>query len=147
MLLFFSEQNKSFSREKKGLTLIEILVAVLIATLLTAAISVTITSARKKAGDNRSKYDLRDIVNALELKYNDLGRYPDLPDSPTKIGDTTILAPYLNSPPTGNGRYYWYDDNNSQKFCVYFQLEADPSKYFSCSHKGCVVGNNICPNF
>jgi hypothetical protein len=51
--------------------------------------------------------------------------------------------------PTGNGvrKYYWKVDSysNFQNFCVYFQLEVDPSKYFSCTRSGCRVSDKGCP--
>jgi hypothetical protein len=101
--------------------------------------------------DTKGETDLRQISSAFEMKYSDLGYYPDLPDSasPIPTGDHR-LAPYLDLVPNTNGvnPYYWYDGGSNQKYCVYFQLESDKGKYFTCSYRGCAINTlPICPNF
>jgi len=128
-----------FLKNKKGFTLIELLVVIAVIGMLASIVLVSLGPARKKARDARGMADLRQIMSAFEMKYDDAEAYPDLPDSATAItsGDTR-LSPYLSPTPYTNGKrtYYWYDNGSDQKFCVYFQLEADPSKYFYVSHAG-----------
>ena len=135
---------------KRGFTLIELLVVIAIIGMLTSIVLVSMGGARKKARDAKGQADLRQIMQAFEMKYSDNERYPDLPDSATAIpsGDTR-LAPYLSPTPYTNGvrTYYWYDGGNNQKFCVYFQYESKPG-YFTCSYKGCKDNNTAaCPDF
>jgi prepilin-type N-terminal cleavage/methylation domain-containing protein len=63
-------------REKKGFTLIELLVVVAIIGLLASIVLVSLNSARAKARDARRVADLRQIQIALEMFYDQQGRYP-----------------------------------------------------------------------
>jgi type II secretory pathway pseudopilin PulG len=148
--------EKKSKQKNRGFTLVEVLLIVFILAVLVAALSFTFSNIPKKARDRRGMSDLRTIVHALEMKYNDDLHYPfALPNSDnvtieSTLGGSNPLFPYMNSNdiPTGNGvrKYYWkVDSSNFQNFCVYFQLEVDPSKYFSCTHSGCRVSDQKCP--
>jgi len=148
--------SSGLKKEKKrrvltGFTLIELLVVIVIIGMVASIILVVLNPARKKARDSRGQTDLRQMMTAFEMKYSDDKIYPDLPDAPTEIlSEDTRLAPYLSPAPYTNGKriYSWYDDGDNQKFCVYFQLEADTSKYFYVSYKGSGETNSAaCPNF
>ena len=145
-------------QEDRGFTLVEILLIVLVLAILVGALSFSFSNIPKKARDRRGMSDLRAIVHALEMKYNENLQYPNLPDPGTPENQTTIrytinisgnpLLPHLGQIPQGNGvrEYHWKDDgtSNPQNFCVYFQLETDPSKYFSCTRLGCRISNTYC---
>ena len=136
---------------KKGFTLIELLVILTILVTIASLIFVFLGPAKEKGRDSRGETDLRQMLSAFELKYDDNDFYPDLPDSATVIpsGDTR-LYPYLSPTPYTNGlrNYYWYDDGDNKKFCVYFQEEIDATKYFYISHKGLGYNDSpACPDF
>ncbi len=61
---------------QSGFTLIELLVVVAIISLLSSVVMASLNSARIKARDAKRKVELKQIVNALELYYNDNGAYP-----------------------------------------------------------------------
>lgn len=145
-------QKKLLFKRNQGLTLIEVLLVTIIIGALVAALSFTVGYSKKRARDERRKADLRAIVNALELKYNENLRYPNeipsfFPGSSIPPG-LTILRPELDYVPTGfEGRnYFWYTDENKQKFCLYFQLEIN-NKWFSCMTNGCRMADSPCQGF
>ncbi|MBI4117530.1 MAG: type II secretion system protein [Parcubacteria group bacterium] len=63
-------------KKTKGFTLVELLVVVSIIGLLSTLAVVALGSARVKARDVRRANDVRQIMNALELYYNENGKYP-----------------------------------------------------------------------
>src|SRR3989344_9093184 len=61
---------------KRGFTLIEILVAITILSILTGVGSVAYKNALTKGDDNRRKQDLVQVKGALELYFQGNGKYP-----------------------------------------------------------------------
>jgi type II secretion system protein G len=76
MMRIFLAINMKNKRQKQGFTLIELLVVVAIIGLLSSVVMASLNSARVKARDAKRKVELKQITNALELYYNDYGRYP-----------------------------------------------------------------------
>ena len=66
--------------KNKGFTLIELLVVIAIIGLLASIVLVTINRARVKARDARRLSDMRTILTALELYYDEYGHYPSNTD-------------------------------------------------------------------
>ncbi len=62
---------------KGGFTLIELLVVISIIGLLASVVLVSLNSARLKARDVRRVADMKQIMTALDLYYDNNGRYPD----------------------------------------------------------------------
>ena len=136
---------------KKGFTLIELLVIITIIVMIASLVFVFLGPAKEKGRDSKGETDLRQMLNAFELKYDDDYFYPDLPDNYEAIpsGDTR-LYPYLSSTPYTNGvrDYYWYNEGDNKKFCIYFREERDATKYFYVSHKGLGYNDSSgCPDF
>jgi type II secretion system protein G len=63
-------------RGNKGFTLIELLVVIAIIGLLSTLSVVALNSAREKARNARRVSDMKQVQTALELYFNDMGRYP-----------------------------------------------------------------------
>lgn len=61
---------------KSGFTLIELLVVISIIGLLAAVVLVSLNSSRVKSRDSRRKADIRQMVTALELYFNENNSYP-----------------------------------------------------------------------
>ena len=113
-------------KENKAFTLIELLVVIAIIGLLATVVMVSLNSARKKARDARRLQDMKEITTALELYYDDHGRYPnpdgdgvggwDLGNQDYQLLSNGALDDYLKVVPndlikTGNShgyRYYRY---------------------------------------
>ena len=77
----------------KGFTLIELLVVIAIIVILSTLAVVALGSARIKSRDGKRVADIRQMMSALDLYYNDAGSYPTL----LATGDSikTISATYM----------------------------------------------------
>lgn len=64
---------------KRGFTLIELLVVIAIIGLLSSIVLASLNTARAKTRDAIRLQDINTIKIALELYYNDNGKYPDSP--------------------------------------------------------------------
>lgn len=119
----------------KGFTLIELLVAIAIIGILVAVGLATLTNARSKARDARRESDMRQILLAMELAYDDTQTYPTSVTIPSQIrpGAGGYLDPVPRDP-QGNVSYGWYDNTiDSSQFCVWSTLEN--GRYFAASER------------
>ncbi|HYC80068.1 MAG TPA: type II secretion system protein [Candidatus Binatia bacterium] len=90
--------------KEKGFTLIELLVVIAIIGILSAVVLVSLNSARAKSRDARRLSDLRQIMTALEIYYNDNGAYPD------GAAAFNAAGPTANSQgPSGSTATEWQD--------------------------------------
>jgi len=101
---------------RSGFTLIELLVVIAIIGILSSVVMASLNSAREKSRDVRRAADLSSLALALELYFDDAGKYPD-PDSlsadltpdyistiPVDPLDDTIAYNY--AAPDGGGTVY-----------------------------------------
>ena len=79
---------------KKGFTLVELLVVVAIIGVLSSVVLSNLNAARAKGRDAKRMADLRQMRNALELSFNDLGVYPAMFSGP----GSTYCAAITSSP-------------------------------------------------
>lgn len=109
----------------RGFTLVEILVVISIAALLSSILISSITSAREKSRDNQRIADLKEIQFALEVYRDVNGDYPSYTNG-TILGEggaiDTDLAPFLVNAPVvdpsvGGSYHYFYDSSRSQASC------------------------------
>lgn len=91
------------NKKQTGFTLIELLVVIAIIGLLASVVLLSLNSARAKSRDAKRLADVRQLVSALELAFNDLGGYPAAASSaptgltPTYIGQIpTAPTPFDN---------------------------------------------------
>lgn len=64
------------NRKSKGFTLIELLVVISIIAILMAVATVSYTNAQQKGRDNKRKSDLKAVQQALEIYFQQNGKYP-----------------------------------------------------------------------
>lgn len=103
---------------KKGFTLIELLVVIAILGILAVVGVGAFRSSQMKGRDAQRKSDLKQIVNALELYYQDHRQYPG--------ASGTMIA---GCPSTTEGNCDWGYDDFTDGQTVYFKtLPSDPSE-------------------
>lgn len=134
---------------KKGFTLIELVVSMAIIAILAAAGLSSFTTSQIKGRDGRRKSDLQQLARALELYYNDYGKYPargpgpggsdgyilscgsgcnqvcDWGSGPFCDSKGTVYMQTLPKDPSSTRRYFYVTDNVSgnKKFVIYAKLE------------------------
>jgi type II secretion system protein G len=91
---------------QKGFTLIELLVVIAIIGILSAVVLVSLNSARAKSRDARRLSDIRQIMTALEIYYNDNGAYPDAGGG---AGGNATGPTAAATGPTGSTATEWQD--------------------------------------
>lgn len=98
-------------KNKNAFTLIELLVVIAIIGLLATISVIALNNARAKARDAKRVADVKQVQTALELFFNDKGRYPTTAEfssgslfSTSTNGTTTYMAviPTAATPPDGN---------------------------------------------
>ena len=117
---------KRTSRFQSGFTLIELLAVIVLVGVLATGL-ITLINPLEQLGKSR-KTDLSEIQKALELYYQDHGRYPAADGSLDQIRNAngenvpwgTSFAPYITELPkdTGSGKRYAYEylNNSSRGF-------------------------------
>lgn len=110
---------KKINLRAKGFTLIELLVVISIIGLLSSIVLVSLNSARGKARDAKRLAEKAQVITALNLYYNDFGKWPDSAADARCFGAPTIetcylggqtgldslvtaMQPYMSSFPTNN---------------------------------------------
>lgn len=149
---------------KRGFTLIEILVVIAIMGFLISAGLGSYTSSQRRGRDNRRKNDLQNIAKALEYYYNDKTTYPLANASGQMMGcgvgatvacdwgsssfsNTTTNTVYmvtLPNDPATNRRYYYRRSGTGYQ--LYAALENDFDSDFhaggygpSCNNGGSAI--------
>ncbi len=128
--------KKQIFSSQAGFTLVELLIVVVIIGILSVIGLNSFISAQLKARDSQRKSDLGTIAKALEMYYNDKGRYPAATNnqildidwgSSSGFTDTSITngAVYLTKMPQDPGQYqYFYaTDAGGTYFQIYALLE------------------------
>jgi prepilin-type N-terminal cleavage/methylation domain-containing protein len=158
----------NYIHNKKGFTLIEILVVIAIIAILVAFISSNFLGARQRAKDVKIKAEFRQMKNALRLYYNDYNVYP----GPSSTATNTFSGCKAGSPPSQDclsecsgvfasgatcstdvymkllpppSVYAWYYQQRSSgnDFCMWSTLENVSDSEIAKSHLRC---DAICPS-
>ena len=137
-------------KRKSGFTLIELLVVVTIIGIIATITLISLQSVRMKARDSRRGSDIRQLMLALELSYDDHLEYPEKGVIGVVAKPPAAVAPYLDETPEdpGNtilacqpeGYRWWGNAGQSQKYCLWACLEV--GTFFAASPKGTKILSN-----
>lgn len=137
------------STNKKGFTILELMVSVAIIAILTSIILVTISGIKERGRDARRLSDVNEIQNALNLYFSSHNIFPVFSTKITITGDdafSELLINEKNMPavPTDPlptfGSYTYQSNSGGTNYSLGFCMETDTvSKYL----KGCT--NTLTP--
>ena len=130
---------------KKGFTLVELLVVMAILGVLVTVTIGSFRSSQARGRDAQRKSDLKQVASALELYYSDYGKYPDTVTWGAEFTDgKTVYFKVIPKDPVSANSYYYriVDSGTNQKFQLFTFLEntQDPSLIttsYSCGSKTC----------
>jgi type II secretion system protein G len=141
-------------KQRKGFTLIEIMLVIALIGILVAAGLGSFTSSQTKGRDSKRKNDLSHMAEALEIYYNDIGQYPNSDGSGNMLGcgagallacswggifsNTTNSVIYMIKLPSdpASGRKYFYRKSGTG-YQLYAALEnSQDSSYYAAGYSG-----------
>ncbi len=141
-------------KKNKGFTLIELLVVIAIIGTLSGIVLVSLGGARSKARDATRQSDMRQMISAQEMYYDDQSAYLTI----ASATGTPAITGYLRAldDPLSTKHYTWMDNTGAltctdttynaatgQWYCSYAELEnlgsCSTHQYMVASHHGTLV--------
>jgi general secretion pathway protein G len=147
-------KKNDFNHFQKGFTLIELVVVLLMIGVIAVMVLVSVDplAQLQKSNDTRRKSDLSALQNALEMYYQDYGRYPSSSNTYTLSPAASGLdwgsswQPYIGKLPkdplsTNTYVYFSPASGNGQTYYLYANLQRGIKDAQSCN------GGNACTSF
>jgi len=132
-------------KNRKGFTLIEILIVVAIIAILASVVLVGLAPTQQAGRDARRVSDLSEVQNGLELYYNHFGLYPGTvtgaagspsssgwPGFATTLVNSNVGVSSVSSDPSNGRQYtYWYASAANVSYVLGAALENGSSSVFN----------------
>src|SRR5690606_26631362 len=112
----------TFFNQRRGFSLIELLVIISIIMLLSTIVLSSLDLQRKKARDAVRKTDIQFLRSALELYSVTMGSYP------SNLTELTNLSDISSIPSGPSGDSYHYSSPGAFNFILYAVLEAGDNR-------------------
>lgn len=148
--------------KEDGITLIELLIVTSLIAVLVTGFVVLLNPLQKigQANDAKRKSDIAQLQKALDLYYQDNGRYPvssgnfKIKDGSTEIDWNGPWKPYMSkvpADPTAGRNYVYYSSSigncpNNQCYYIYANLQQGGFDPQSCV-KGSGIPGSACPSW
>ncbi len=114
---------------KKGFTLVELMVVVAVIAILATALLVGLGGARKRARDARRVSDMKQVQNVLELYYAKVGTYPNVStweELANSLQTENITSQLPHDPLNSSDYTYHYGvSSDQQNYTLGARLEND----------------------
>jgi len=133
---------------KKGFTLVELLIVIAIIGVLSALLMANFIGVRQRARDAQRKADLRQIQSALELFRSDTGNYPGSLEFGGQLTNTdqpdnnTVYMQKVPLDPINNGYPYTYTSDGSSYYLAACLENASDSQGVDASQLPAGVNTN-----
>ena len=115
-----------FEKSGKGFTLIELLVVIAIIGVLSSVVIASLNTARTKARDAKRITEVKQLMVALELYYDENGHYPI---SSGGCGATSPNASWCNSVESLSGSHWIHDSGVADVLSPFMPTEpTDPTQ-------------------
>ncbi len=157
------KSNVRLPTGRQGFTLIELMIVMVILAILAAVGTGSFLSSQKKARDSTRKSHLKNISTALELYFNDKGKYPPddgagkirgcgddasptvcQPGTPFSDANGTVYMDRLPTDPTSLRRYF-YRSGATNQFQMYANLENDQDSALITTSESCASSTGSFP--
>jgi general secretion pathway protein G len=123
---------------KKGFTLVELLIVMVILGILTTIVASSFSSSQEKARDTRRKSDLAAVAKAIEVYFNDKGEYPpsnggnidtfSWGDEFSDANGTIYMIKLPEEKTSARSYYYLTEGGQNQTYAIFTRLENDLDK-------------------
>ena len=102
--------------KNKGFTLIELLVVIAIIGLLASIVIVSLNTARAKARDTQRVATVKQIQLALEMYFDDIGKYPATGITALKSALAPKYMPAVPKDPDNTNEYQYWASTDQLKY-------------------------------
>ncbi|MCX6792478.1 MAG: type II secretion system protein [Candidatus Falkowbacteria bacterium] len=136
---------------RKGFTLIELLVVIAIIGVLSTMAVIALGNARTKSRDAKRVADMRQMMSALELYYNDGGSYPTnvTPGNSLVYSTTTYMAVVPSNPSPNNdgncptsGNYTYTQIGSGTSYIITYCIGGQIGDLGAGTHRATPAGLN-----
>lgn len=135
---------KAWASHRRGFTIIEIMVIIVVIGILTTIVVVSFTAIQKGNRDGQRDNDITEVQRALEKYYADNGQYPlpagDVDNTGYPLSSlSTLLAPYIASIPTApstNQYQYVRGGTNGSAYGIRMYYEGRPDCHKGVNNQG-----------